>query len=118
MWVAPRPIYWRYPPLSILSLSSSEIPCAKAEIGINKNNNIKPKTIEKAIKKGIEEFAQAEEFLINLTGEQKDEFELRKYISELEYEMELAGRNLQFEKAAALRDKIKELGGFNINRDR
>jgi len=39
--------------------------------------------------------------------------ELNKYISELEYEMELAARNLQFEKAAILRDKIKELKKLN-----
>jgi len=44
-----------------------------------------------------------------LTGLARDEYELNKYISELEYEMELAARNLQFEKAAVLRDKIKEL---------
>jgi excinuclease UvrABC nuclease subunit len=38
---------------------------------------------------------------------------LNKYISELEYEMELAARNLQFEKAAVLRDKINEIKGFS-----
>ena len=45
----------------------------------------------------------------NLTGLAKDEYELNKYIADLEYEMELAARNLQFEKAAVLRDKIKEV---------
>ena len=45
----------------------------------------------------------------SLTGEERDEYELRKAISELEYEMEMAARNLQFEKAAAIRDKVKEL---------
>ena len=45
----------------------------------------------------------------DLTGQAKDEYELNKYVAELQYEMELAARNLQFEKAAALRDKIKEL---------
>jgi excinuclease ABC subunit B len=44
-----------------------------------------------------------------LTGEERDEFELNKYISELQYEMEMAARNLQFEEAARLRDRIKEL---------
>jgi excinuclease UvrABC nuclease subunit len=28
----------------------------------------------------------------------------------MEYEMELAARNLQVEKAAAIRDKLKEIG--------
>ena len=44
-----------------------------------------------------------------LTGEPIEQYQLHKYITELEYEMELAARNLQFEKAASLRDKVKEL---------
>ena len=44
-----------------------------------------------------------------MTGLDRDEYELNKYVCELEYEMELAARNLQFEKAAVIRDKIKEL---------
>ena len=51
--------------------------------------------------------------MAGLTGLEKDEYELNKYIAELEYEMELAARNLQFEKAAILRDKIKELKRLN-----
>jgi len=81
----------------------------KIQLEFNKKNNISPRTIEKAIKEGIEDLACAEEFVENLTGEEKDEYELRRYIAELEYEMELTARNLQFEKAAAIRDKIKEL---------
>ena len=46
---------------------------------------------------------------MNLTGEELDKYQLHKYLAELEYEMELAARNLQFEKAAVIRDKIKEL---------
>jgi excinuclease UvrABC nuclease subunit len=34
---------------------------------------------------------------------------MHSYIAELEYEMELAARNLQFEQAALLRDKIAGL---------
>jgi len=81
----------------------------KLQLEFNAKNKITATTIIKAIKEGIEDLARSEEFVINLTGEARDEFELRKYISELEYEMELCSRNLQFEKAAALRDKIKEL---------
>jgi len=47
--------------------------------------------------------------VIQLTGEGKDEYDLKQYIAGLEYEMELAARNLDFEKAALLRDKIKEI---------
>jgi len=83
----------------------------KIQLEFNKDFNITPRSIEKAIKQGIEDLSDAEEFVIQLTGEQKDEYELKKYISELEYEMELAARNLDFEKAARLRDKIKEFKG-------
>jgi len=81
------------------------------QLEFNRKNKITPRSIEKAIKQGIEDLEEAEVFVAGLTGQDKDEYELSKYISELEYEMELAARNLQFEKAAVLRDKIKELRG-------
>ncbi len=81
----------------------------KIQIEFNKKNNITPRSIQKAIREGIEGLEEAEEFVANLTGEQRDEYELRKYIAEMEYEMQLAARNLQFEKAAEIRDEIKEL---------
>ena len=81
----------------------------KIQLEFNSKNNITPRTIKKAIREGIENLLEAEEFVTNLTGEAQDEYQLRKYISELEYEMELNARNLQFEKAVLIRDKIKEL---------
>jgi excinuclease ABC subunit B len=80
----------------------------KIQLAFNTDNDITPRSIQKAIKQGIEDLSDAEEFVIQLTGEQKDEYDLREYIAELEYEMELAARNLDFEKAAQLRDKLKE----------
>ncbi|MFH0762294.1 MAG: excinuclease ABC subunit UvrB [Candidatus Omnitrophota bacterium] len=81
----------------------------KIQLEFNRKNNISPRSIQKAIKEGIEDLQEAEVFVQGLTGQDKDEYELNKYISELEYEMELAARNLQFEKAAELRDKIEEI---------
>jgi len=81
----------------------------KIQLEFNEENKITPRSIEKAIKQGIEGLEAAEEFVENLTGEARDEYQLHKYISELEYEMEMAARNLHFEKAALIRDKIKEL---------
>ena len=80
----------------------------KIQLEFNEKNKITPRSIQKAIKQGIEDLEGAEEFVQGLTGEGKDEYELKKYISQLQYEMELAARNLQFEQAAILRDKIKE----------
>jgi len=79
------------------------------QIEFNHKFKITPRSIDKAIKKGIEDTEQIQEFVEELTGEPREQYQLHKYIDELEYEMELAARNLQFEKAAGLRDKIKEL---------
>lgn len=79
------------------------------QLEFNKKHKITPRSIQKAIKEGIADLEEAEEFVQDLTGERKEEYELHKYITELEYEMELAARNLQFEKAAELRDEIKKL---------
>jgi len=81
----------------------------KIQLEFNKKNNITPRSIEKAIKEGIEDLEEAQGLVVELAGESKEEHELNEYISELEYEMELAARNLQFEKAAEIRDKIKAL---------
>jgi excinuclease ABC B subunit len=81
----------------------------KIQLEFNKKNKITPRSIKKAIRQGIEDLKEAQDLVVNLTGQNIDEYELNKYISELEYEMELAARNLQFEKAAEIRDKIKEL---------
>ncbi|MDD5254464.1 MAG: excinuclease ABC subunit UvrB [Candidatus Omnitrophica bacterium] len=79
------------------------------QMEFNREHKITPRSVSKAIKEGIEDLAAAEEFTVALSGQAKDEYELMRFISELEYEMELAARNLQFEKAAALRDQIKSL---------
>jgi len=81
----------------------------KLQLEFNKNNAITPRSIRKSIKEGIEMMEEADDFVRELTGEPKEQYRLHKYISELEYEMELAARNLLFEKAAGLRDRIKEL---------
>ena len=87
------------------------------QLEFNQKNKIAPRSIVKAIRQGIEDLQEAEVFVENLTGLERDEYELNKYISELEYEMELAARNLQFEKAAVIRDKINELKKIQSHQD-
>jgi len=79
------------------------------QLEFNRLHKITPSSIKNAIKDGIEQLQEAEAFVMDLTGQAQDEYQLHKYVSELEYEMELAARNLQFEKAAVIRDKIKEM---------
>ncbi|MFH1413799.1 MAG: excinuclease ABC subunit UvrB [Candidatus Omnitrophota bacterium] len=81
----------------------------KIQLEFNKKNKVTPRTIKKAIRQGIEDLKEAQDFVVELTGENVEEFQLHKYISQLQYEMELAARNLQFEKAAEIRDKIREI---------
>ncbi len=93
---------------SIKKAISESIRRRKIQLEFNAKNKITPRSIQKAIKEGIEDLAECEEFVANLTGEARDEYEMRKYIAELEHEMELAARNLQFEKAAQIRDQIAQ----------
>ncbi|MFY9402024.1 MAG: excinuclease ABC subunit UvrB [Candidatus Omnitrophota bacterium] len=88
----------------------------RIQSAFNKKNNITPRSIRKGLKEGIEVLSRVEDFTASLTGENKDEYHLHKYISQLQYEMELAARNLQFEKAASLRDKIKKLKNEPLKR--
>ncbi|MGE5309269.1 MAG: excinuclease ABC subunit UvrB, partial [Deltaproteobacteria bacterium] len=81
----------------------------KKQVEFNEKNKITPRSIEKAIKEGIEDLEDTEQYVQSLTGQGDVEYEIGQYISDLENEMELAARNLQFEKAAKIRDKIKEL---------
>ena len=81
----------------------------KAQLEFNKNNNITPTTIKKAIQEGIASYKKARELAPKLSGEKIEEYEIHTLISELERDMMHAARNLQFEKAALLRDQIQEL---------
>ena len=81
----------------------------KVQVEFNKKNNITPRSIQKAIKDGIETVREAEEMAEKLTGETADAYEIHQVISELQHQMETAARNLQFEKAAYFRDQIRKL---------
>ncbi|MDO8535428.1 MAG: excinuclease ABC subunit UvrB [Candidatus Omnitrophota bacterium] len=79
------------------------------QIAFNKKHNITPRSIEKAIKEGIESYKKAREVIAEVVEESDEEFDITSLIGELQHDMEVAARNLQFERAAVLRDQIKEL---------
>ncbi|MCK5012352.1 MAG: excinuclease ABC subunit UvrB [Candidatus Omnitrophica bacterium] len=83
----------------------------KIQMAFNKEHNISPQTVKKAIREGIEELAgeEAQEVVLSTVGQSEEEYTFSNVISRLEREMELATRNLQFERAASIRDKIKEI---------
>jgi len=79
------------------------------QLQFNKEHRITPRSIQKAIKEGIETMQESEEMVHGLTGETEEENQVHEVISELQREMEIAARNLQFEKAAYFRDQIRQL---------
>ncbi len=81
----------------------------KKQLEFNKKNNIAPRSIQKAIKDGIEITKKAKDVTLDVTGQSESEYETDTLIAELQNEMRLCARNLQFERAAELRDRIKEL---------
>ncbi|MFC1666797.1 excinuclease ABC subunit UvrB [Candidatus Omnitrophota bacterium] len=81
----------------------------KKQLEFNRKNNITPRSVEKAIKEGIEIVKKAKDVVIDVAGQDEDRYEIDTLIAELQREMELSARNLQFERAAEIRDKIKEL---------
>lgn len=75
----------------------------------NEVNNIIPKTIQKGIRKGLEATIVADEEAVYGEINVNNEDSIRESIENLKAEMMEAAQNLQFERAAQLRDKIKEL---------
>jgi len=81
----------------------------KKQLLFNKENNITPRSIEKAIRESIEVSKKAKDITLDVAGQTEDEYEVDSVVAELQRDMELYARNLQFERAAEIRDKIREI---------
>ncbi|MDO5552640.1 MAG: excinuclease ABC subunit UvrB [Planctomycetia bacterium] len=75
----------------------------------NKKHGITPETIHKNIARGIELEASAHSKITQSVRQDEQTYITREYISELEKEMLDAASQLQFERAAVLRDQIEEM---------
>jgi excinuclease ABC subunit B len=75
----------------------------------NSDHGITPETIKKAIRRGIEEEIQAHSIARRAVGRDESTDNREEYLSSLEAEMLAAAEKLDFERAAALRDKILDL---------
>ncbi len=81
------------------------------QLKYNADHNITPQTVQKAIREGIESEINARKTAaaaIHADEEQLDQGEIVKLLEE---EMLQAAKNLEFERAAQLRDKLKEMKG-------
>ena len=80
------------------------------QIAYNEKHNITPETIKKAIRRGIEEEIQARKIVQQVSGVKDDtQYITQEYLKELEAEMLTAAQDLEFERAAQIRDKIAQL---------
>jgi excinuclease ABC subunit B len=69
-----------------------------------------PRSVQTAINMGIEDEIAAHKFVQEVAGQNAENYVTQEYLEELHGEM-LAAANLQFERAAELRDRIAQLKG-------
>lgn len=78
----------------------------------NQENNIIPSTIKKKITEGFFQASKPEKTGRNLVSDKIEAYgsdiSLEEHIAEMKEEMKIAARELDFERAALLRDKIRE----------
>jgi excinuclease ABC subunit B len=79
------------------------------QLAYNAAHGITPETIRKAIRRGIVEEIEAQQVVQQAVGASEAEYISQEFLNELEAEMLAAAQNLEFERAAQLRDRILEL---------
>jgi excinuclease ABC subunit B len=77
----------------------------------NAKHGITPETVRSAISSGIEEEIAARQFVQEAAGQASKDYVTQEYLEALHGEMLQAAANLEFERAAELRDRIAELKG-------
>ncbi|MGS0763358.1 excinuclease ABC subunit UvrB [Syntrophomonas curvata] len=82
----------------------------RLQIEYNEKNNITPESIKKAVYAAVEATIAEEPADYDINGlTQLPREERRRFITEMELEMQAAAERLEFERAAQLRDAIREL---------
>jgi excinuclease ABC subunit B len=91
----------------------------KIQEGYNRKHGITPESIQKAIPDILESIYEADYVTIPTAAEKHEEyvslFEVPRLIARLKKEMREAASQLDFEKAAELRDRIKALEEMELN---
>jgi excinuclease ABC subunit B len=80
------------------------------QLAYNKEHGITPESVRSAISSGIEDEIASQKIVLEAAGIDKD-YVTEEYLEELHAEMLAAAANLEFERAAQLRDRISELKG-------
>jgi excinuclease ABC subunit B len=81
------------------------------QLRYNAEHGITPETVKTAISMGIEEEIAARKFVAEAAGQKSEDYVTQEYLEELHGEMLKAAAELDFERAAQLRDRIAQLKG-------
>ncbi|MCK4872306.1 MAG: excinuclease ABC subunit UvrB [Phycisphaerales bacterium] len=79
------------------------------QLAYNKKHDITPTTIRKAIRRGIERELKAQRTARDVLSLKEEQYDRVELLRQLEQDMLAAAKTLDFEKAAALRDRIKRI---------
>jgi excinuclease ABC subunit B len=79
------------------------------QLAYNKEHNITPRSVVRAIEESLVVQRQGEQKAAAVINEAGGNFDVTETVRQLELEMVEAANNLEFEKAALLRDQIREL---------
>ncbi|HWF19016.1 MAG TPA: helicase-related protein, partial [Verrucomicrobiae bacterium] len=79
------------------------------QLAYNKEHNITPRSVSRAVEESLSSHYAINEQANSMLHEKGVDFDVTETLRELEEEMLAAANNLEFEKAALLRDQIREL---------
>ena len=79
------------------------------QMAYNEANGITPKSVQRAVQESLHTILRGREVEASVVAESGGDFSLSETLRELEEEMMHAAANLEYEKAALLRDQIAEL---------
>jgi excinuclease ABC subunit B len=89
-------------------ISISEYRRAK-QMEYNEKHSITPQTVRRAVQESLHTILRGREIASSVINEAGGNFDLTELLRELEDEMQRASANLEFERAALLRDQIMEV---------
>ncbi len=79
------------------------------QVEYNEKHGITPQTVRRAVQESLHTLLKGREIASSVINDAGGNFDLTELLRELEDEMQTASANLEFERAALLRDQIKEV---------
>ncbi|HET6574745.1 MAG TPA: excinuclease ABC subunit UvrB [Fimbriiglobus sp.] len=86
----------------------------EVQLKYNAEHGITPRTVQSAIKSVLEEEVEAHQLAQEVAGKEGTDYVTAEFLEELQAEMLEAAQNLEFERAALLRDKLATLKGETV----